>query len=70
MTCQSEEDERISRLRAQACRTLGSEHEALEFMITPHPELAGRSPMQAASTDAGARRIEQILTALEYGLAL
>ncbi len=53
-----------------ALRALGTEAEAREFMTTPHPELEGRSPIDAAKTDLGARRAEQILNALEYGLAL
>ena len=39
-------------------------------MTTPHPELEGRSPLDAAKTDLGARRVEQVLNALEFGLAL
>ena len=39
-------------------------------MTTPHPLLDGRTPIDAARTDLGARRTEQILNALEYGLAL
>ena len=39
-------------------------------MISPHPLLDGRSPLDAAMTDLGARRAEHILNALEYGLAL
>ncbi len=51
-------------------RALGTEAEARAFMTTPHPELDGRSPLDAAKTDLGARRAEQILNALEFGLAL
>jgi uncharacterized protein (DUF2384 family) len=39
-------------------------------MTTPHPELDGRSPFDAAKTDLGARRVEGLLNALEYGLAV
>jgi uncharacterized protein (DUF2384 family) len=38
--------------------------------IAPHPQLDERSPIEAAKTDLGTRRTEQILNALEYGLAL
>jgi putative toxin-antitoxin system antitoxin component (TIGR02293 family) len=61
---------RIARLFVQARRALGSEAEAREFLTSPHPELDGRSPVDVAKTDLGTRRTEQILTALEYGLAL
>jgi len=69
-TQESERTERIARLFVHARRALGTEAEAREFMTTPHPELDGRNPVEAARTDLGTRRTEQILNALEYGLAL
>jgi uncharacterized protein (DUF2384 family) len=50
-----------------ARRALGTEAEAREFMTAPHPELDGRTPVDAAKTDLGTLRA--ILNALEYGLA-
>ena len=67
---ESERTERVARLFVQARRALGSEVEAREFMTTAHPELDERSPFEASRTDLGARRVEQILNALEYGLAI
>jgi putative toxin-antitoxin system antitoxin component (TIGR02293 family) len=67
---ESERTERVARLFVQARRALGSEAEARTFMTAPHPELDRRSPFEAAKTDLGARRAEQILNAVEYGLAL
>jgi len=67
---ESERTERVARLFVHARRALGTEAEAREFMTTPHPQLDERSPVDAARTDLGARRTEQILNALEYGLAL
>jgi putative toxin-antitoxin system antitoxin component (TIGR02293 family) len=67
---ESERTERVARLFVHARRALGTEAEAREFMTTPHPLLEGRSPLDAARTDLGTRRTEQILNALEYGLAL
>ena len=69
-TEESERTERIARLFVHARRALGTEAEACEFMTTPHPELDGRTPFDAAKTDLGARRAESILNALEYGLAV
>jgi putative toxin-antitoxin system antitoxin component (TIGR02293 family) len=66
---ESERTERVARLFVHARRALGTEAEAREFMTTPHPELDRRSPFEAAKTDLGTRRAEQILNALEYGLA-
>lgn len=67
---ESERTERIARLFVHSRRALGTEEEAREFMTTPHPELDGRKPLEVATTDLGTRRAEQILNALEYGLAL
>ena len=69
-TEESERTERIARLFVHARRALGTEAEAREFMTAPHPELDGRTPFDAAKTDLGARRVEGILNALEYGLAV
>ena len=67
---ESERTERVARVFVHARRALGTDAEAREFMVTPHPQLDERCPVDAARTDLGARRIEQILNALEYGLAL
>lgn len=67
---ESERTERVARLFVHARRALGTDAEARQFMTTPHPELDGRNPIDAARTDLGTRRTEQILNALEYGLAL
>lgn len=67
---ESERTEWVARLFVHARRALGTAAEAREFITTPHPELDGRSPIDAAKTDLGTRRAEQILTALEYGLGL
>lgn len=47
---ESERTERIARLFVHARRAFGSEAEAREFMTTSHPELDGRSPIEAAKT--------------------
>ena len=62
--------ERQARLFAHASRALGTKAEGREFMMKPHPELGGLRPLEAAKTDLGVRRVEEILHALEYGLAL
>ena len=66
---ESERTERVARLFVHARRVLGTEKEAREFMAAPHPQLDGRSPIDASRTDLSTRRTEQILHALEYGLA-
>jgi putative toxin-antitoxin system antitoxin component (TIGR02293 family) len=67
---ESERTERVARLLVHARRALGTEKEAREFVTSPHPELGGRSPIDATKTDLGTRRAEQLLNALEFGLAL
>lgn len=67
---ESERTERVARLFVHARRALGTEAEARAFMMAPHPQLDGRTPVDAAKTDLSTRRAEQILNALEYGLAL
>lgn len=67
---ESEQTERVARLFVHARRTLGTEVEAREFIMAPHPRLDGRTPIDAAKTDLGTRRAEQILNAIEYGLAV
>jgi putative toxin-antitoxin system antitoxin component (TIGR02293 family) len=67
---ESEQTEHVARLFVHARRALGTEAEAREFMTAAHPELDGRTPVDAAKTDLGTLRAEQILNALEYGLAL
>jgi uncharacterized protein (DUF2384 family) len=37
-------------------------------MTTPHPLLEGRAPIEVAETELGARRVEDVLAALEYAL--
>jgi putative toxin-antitoxin system antitoxin component (TIGR02293 family) len=67
---ESERTERIARLFVRSRGALGTEAEAREFMTSPHPELDGKTPFEAARTDLGGRRVETILNALQYGLAV
>jgi putative toxin-antitoxin system antitoxin component (TIGR02293 family) len=42
--------------------------DAREFLSTPHPLFDGRTPLELAQSEPGARRVEQLLMKLEYGL--
>jgi hypothetical protein len=42
--------------------------DAEEFLITPHGLLNGQTPLAASRTQEGAKRVREILLALEYGL--
>jgi uncharacterized protein (DUF2384 family) len=42
--------------------------EARRFLHAPHPELGGRTPIEAAATEQGAREVEAILWKAFYGI--
>ena len=42
--------------------------DAEEFLATPHGLLDGQTPLAASRTPEGAKRVREILLALEYGL--
>ena len=65
---QSERTERLARVFAHSRQVFGDDHEARDFMHRPHPELDGRRPLDALATELGARRVEHVLNAAEFGL--
>ena len=65
---ESERTERLARVIAAAEMVWDDREEAREWLTQPHPELSGRTPIESALTDLGARRVEQVLDRLEYGL--
>jgi putative toxin-antitoxin system antitoxin component (TIGR02293 family) len=64
---ESEKAERLARTVALAFHIWGEE-DGREFLTTPHPMLGGETPVEAAVTDLGAREVEAILRAIEFGL--
>lgn len=64
----SEKVERLARLWALAEETWDDEALARQFMAAAHVELGGKTPVEAAQTELGGRRVERILHALLYGL--
>jgi uncharacterized protein (DUF2384 family) len=46
----------------------GDRSDARRFMTTPHPALRGRTPLDAALTELGARHVEEILDKIFHGL--
>ena|ERR1700722_462456 len=60
--------ERLARVIAAAEYVLDDREDAREWLIKPHPELGNRSPLDAAQTELGARRVEQVLDSILYGL--
>jgi putative toxin-antitoxin system antitoxin component (TIGR02293 family) len=65
---ESERTERLARVVALAEDAWDDRAEARRFLATPHAELGGRKPLEAAFTELGARRVEELLARLVYGL--
>ncbi len=66
---ESEKLERLARIVVMAIETWdGNEPDAREWLWTAHPELDHRPPVLVAMTELGARRVEQVLAGITYGL--
>ena len=65
---ESERTERLARVLAAAEHVWDDRDQAREWMSKPHPELKGRTPLDVARTELGARRIEDLLNQLFFGL--
>jgi putative toxin-antitoxin system antitoxin component (TIGR02293 family) len=55
------------RIFAIAKRVWGTEQDAIKWLNTPHAELHGVSPASLLGSWAGRKRVEELLTALEFG---
>lgn len=64
----SERTERLARVLAAAEYTWDDPEQAKAWMNQPHPELGMETPLAAASTELGARSVEDLLDKLLYGL--
>jgi putative toxin-antitoxin system antitoxin component (TIGR02293 family) len=67
---ESERTERLARIVALAEGLWDDEQEARAFLNRPHPLLDGESPLHAARTELGARRVESLVHDVERGLPL
>ena len=65
---ESEKTERLARIFATANYVWDSEDDARAFLNTAHPLLGGRTPLDVALTELGARRVEELLWKLFYGM--
>lgn len=65
---ESEKTERLARVFATALHVWDDEADAREFLNTPHSLLGERLPLDVAMTELGARRVEELLWQLFYGL--
>ncbi len=65
---ESQRTERIARVLAAAEYAWDSREDAREWMMRPHTELGGKTPFDAAQTELGARRAEEVLNSMFFGL--
>jgi putative toxin-antitoxin system antitoxin component (TIGR02293 family) len=65
---ESERTERLARVIATAEDVWQDRDQARRFLTTPHPELGGRTPVDAARTELGARQAEEVMARIVYGL--
>lgn len=64
----SETAERLARIYAMARALWQDDRAAQRFLLLPHPELRGRSPLDAALTEIGGRQVEEIIERGMHGL--
>lgn len=65
---ESERTERLARVVAMAEDVWQDTEQSRRFLLTPHPEIGGRTPLDAALTELGARQVEEIMARILYGL--
>jgi putative toxin-antitoxin system antitoxin component (TIGR02293 family) len=65
---ESERTERLARVIATAEDVWQDREQARHFLTTPHPEMGGKTPLDAAMTELGARQAEEVMARLVYGL--
>ncbi|MGP8253627.1 MAG: antitoxin Xre/MbcA/ParS toxin-binding domain-containing protein [Terracidiphilus sp.] len=65
---ESERTERLARVIAAAEFAWNDRGDAREWLTRPHPELGQRTPLESAMTELGARRVEDLLDRLFYGI--
>ena len=67
-THESEKTERLARVIALAELLWEDQPAAQQFLNTPHVELAGRTPLESAGSELGARAVEDVVMRALYGL--
>lgn len=65
---ESERAERLARIFATANYVWDCETDAREFLHAPHPLLENRTPLDVSMSELGARRVEELLWKLYYGM--
>ena len=67
---ESARTERLARIVAMAEALWDERDDARAFLNMPHPLLDGRTPLDVAGTELGARRVERLLQDVDHGLPL
>ncbi len=65
---EGERTERLARVIAAAEHAWNDREDAREWLTRPHAELGKVSPLESAATELGARRVEELLERLFYGI--
>lgn len=65
---ESERTERLARVVAMAEEVWQDRGHARRFLTTPHAEMGGKTPLDAALTELGARQAEEVMARILYGL--
>jgi putative toxin-antitoxin system antitoxin component (TIGR02293 family) len=65
---ESEKTERLARVIALSELLWDDAEAAQHFINAPHPELGNRTPLECASTELGARQVEDVVMRAIYGL--
>ncbi|MGC9946266.1 MAG: antitoxin Xre/MbcA/ParS toxin-binding domain-containing protein [Bryobacteraceae bacterium] len=65
---ESERTERLARVVAIAEDVWQDREQSRRFLTTPHPEIGGKTPLDAALTELGARQAEEVMARIVYGL--
>jgi len=65
---ESERTERLARVVASAEIVWDDREEAKRWLLTPHPELNGKRPLDASMSELGARQVEELLDRIYYGV--
>jgi putative toxin-antitoxin system antitoxin component (TIGR02293 family) len=65
---ESQRLERLARIVAMTEEVWQDKTAAAEFLTRPLRSLGGRTPLQMATTDLGARQVEELLASIEFGL--
>lgn len=67
---ESEKTERLARVIATAYYVWDDEEDAKRFLTSPNPNLEMKTPIETSHTELGARRIEELLWGIFYGLSV